>query len=174
MKIHNGVRERRHRFNPPSKQIRNEGASFPVGPHGEAGLRGGKGDPGPRLQNGDKGDAGSRGPPGPHGDAGPHGPKGDKGESRLRGPKGEKGDAGPQCLKGNKGDKGATGLRGKNGDKSDPGAGTSGGADIDMHNKYEILRLKRSAHPIHGDPERKTSATLTREKSFSRKKKVAK
>ena len=113
-----------------SRQTKSEtvGPPGPAGPPGQTGPRGTQGDAGPRGPKGDKGATGSRGPAGPQGDAGPQGPKGDKGTTGPRGPKGEKRDAGPQ---------------GPRGDK--------GGSDIDMQNKYEILRLKRSPYPIHGD-----------------------
>ena len=96
-------------------------------------------------------------PPGPPGHLGQTGPQGDKGDAGPRGPKGATGSRGPAGLQGvagpqgPKGDKGATGLRGPKGDKGDPGTGASGGSDIDMQNKYEILWLKRSPYPIHGD-----------------------
>ena len=151
MNIYNGVRQRRHWRNLASNQNSNDGALGPAGPPGQTHPRGNPGDAGPRGPKGVKGDTGSRGPAGPQGDAGPQGPKGDKGTTGPRGPKGDKGDAGPQGLKGDKGEKGATGPRGPKGEKGDHGAGASGGSDIDMQNKYEILRLKRSPFPIHGD-----------------------
>jgi len=48
---------------------------------------------------------------------------------------------------------GQDGPQGPKGDKGDPGpeGSTSGAADIDMQNKYEILRLKGNPYPIHGD-----------------------
>ena len=65
------------------------------------------------------------------------------------GDKGDKGDSGPQ---GQQGPKGPQGPQGPKGDKGEPGPqGNSGFADIDMKNKYDILRLKSNPYPIHGD-----------------------
>ena len=102
------------------------------GPPGPGGPPGPEGHPGPK---GDKGQAGPQGPYGPRGEKGPTGPQGQKG---AQGPQGLKGD------KGNKGDKG---------EKGDPGSqdSASGSADIDMQNKYDILRLKSNPYPVHGD-----------------------
>ena len=85
--------------------------------------------------------------PGPKGDKGPAGPQG------PYGPRGEKGPTGPQGLIGPQGQKGAKGPQGPKGDKGDPGpeGSASGSADIDMQNKYGILRLKRNPYPVHGD-----------------------
>ena len=84
------------------------------------------------------------GPPGPKGETGPVGPQG------LTGPRGEKGpggEAGPQ------GPQGKDGPQGPKGDKGDPGpeGGASGAADIDMQNKYQILRLATNHYPIQGE-----------------------
>ena len=87
------------------------------------------------------GPRGLPGLPGPKGDKGDKGVKGDKGD---KGSKGDKGPQGPQGLKGNKGDKGDKGDRG-------PQGSASGSADIDMENKYNILRLKSNPYPVHGD-----------------------
>ena len=48
---------------------------------------------------------------------------------------------------------GRDGPQGPKGDKGDPGpeGSASGAADIDMQNKYDILRLKSNPYPIHGD-----------------------
>ena len=75
---------------------------------------------------------------GPRGLPGLPGSKGDKGD---KGSKGDKGPQGPQGLKGNKGDKGDRGPQGS----------ASGSADIDMQNKFDILRLKSNPYPVHGD-----------------------
>ena len=99
------------------------------------------------------------GPPGPGGPPGPEdppGPKGDKGPAGPQGPygpRGEKGPTGPQGPIGPQGQKGPQGPQGPKGDKGDPGpqGNTSGSADIDMQNKYNILRLKSNPYPIHGD-----------------------
>ena len=56
---------------------------------------------------------------------GPHGPRGEKGP---QGPRGEDGPQGPKS------------------DKGDPGSG-GGASDIDMQNKYDILRLKSNPYP---------------------------
>ena len=59
-------------------------------------------------------------------------------------PKGWPGPQGPQ---------GRDGPQGPKGDKGDPGpeVSASGAADIDMQNKYDILRLKSNPYLIHGD-----------------------
>ena len=84
------------------------------------------------------------GPPGPRGDIGPAGPQGPIGPRGEKGPRGEAGPQGPQ---------GQNGPQGPKGDKGDPGpeGSASGAADIDMQNKYDILRLKSNPYPIHGD-----------------------
>ena len=92
------------------------------------------------------GPANPRSQTGPQGGASPQGPKDDKGATGPRAPKGSQGDASPV---GPKGDKGATRSCGLKGDKGDLVA--SDGGDINMQNKFEILRLKRSPFPIHGD-----------------------
>ena len=86
-------------------------------------------------------DSQGQGQIGPRGLPGLPGPKGDKGD---KGSKGDKGPQGPQGLKGNKGDKGDKGDRG-------PQGSASGSADIDMQNKFDILRLKSNPYPVHGD-----------------------
>ena len=84
---------------------------------------------------------------GPRGLPGLPGPKGDKGD------KGDNGPPGPQGLSGLKGAKGDKGDKRDKGDKGDPGpqGSASGSSDIDMQNKYNILRLKSNPYPIHGD-----------------------
>ena len=52
-----------------------------------------------------------------------------------------KGPQGPQVPQGPKGDKGDRGPQGS----------ASGSANIDMQNKYDILRLKSNPYPVHGD-----------------------
>ena len=99
------------------------------------------------------GPPGPGGPPGPKGDkgpGGPQGPNGPRGEKGPAGPQGQEGAQGPRGLKGEKGDKGD---KGDKGEKGDPGAqgSVSGSADIDMQNKYDILRLKSNPYPVHGD-----------------------
>ena len=56
-------------------------------------------------------------------------------------------------MAGSQGPQGRDGPQGPKGDKGDPGPeGSAGGAaDIDMQNKYDILRLKSNPYPIHGD-----------------------
>ena len=100
-----------------------------VGPPGPGGPPGPEGPPGPKS---DKGPAGPQGPYGPRGEKDPTGPRG------PIGPQGQKGPQGPQGQKGDKGDPG-------------PQGSASGSADIDMQNKYDILRLKSNPYPVHGD-----------------------
>ena len=88
--------------------------------------------------------SGVQGPPGPKGDKGPVGPQGQKGAQGPQGLKGEKGDKGDPGPKGDKGDKGDRGPQG-------PQGNASGSADIDMQNKFEILRLKSNPYPVRGD-----------------------
>ena len=76
-----------------------------------------------------------------HVDSQGQGQIGPRGLPGLPGPKGDKGDKGD---KGNKGDKGDKGDRG-------PQGSASGSADIDMQNKYSILRLKSNPYPVRGD-----------------------
>lgn len=73
------------------------------------GVRGPKGDPGP------KGEMGARGEAGPKGDAGPRGEAGPKGDPGPRGEAGAKGDAGPRGEPGPKGDPGPQGEPGPRG-----------------------------------------------------------
>ena len=101
----------------------------PPGPKGETGPAGPQGLTGPR---GEKGPRGEAGPQGPQGRDGPQGPRG------LAGPQGPQGKDGPQGPKGDKGDSG-------------PEGGASGAADIDMQNKYQILRLATNHYPIQGE-----------------------
>ena len=99
------------------------------------------------------GPPGPEGPPGPKGDkgpAGPQGPYGPRGEKGATGPQGQKGSQGPQGLKGDKGDKGNKGDKGEKGDRGPQGS-ASGSANIDMQNKYDILRLKSNPYPVQGD-----------------------
>ena len=56
----------------------------------------------------------------------------------MAGPQGPQGKDGPQGPKGDKGDPG-------------PEGGASGAADIDMQNKYQILRLTTNHYPIQGE-----------------------
>ena len=102
------------------------------------------------------------GPPGPRGNIGPAGPQG---PIVPRGEKGPRGEAGPQELQGQNGPRGPQGVAGPQGpqgrdgpqdpkgDKGDPGpeGSASGSADIDMQNKYDILRLKSNPYPVQGD-----------------------
>ena len=129
------------------------------------------------------------GPPGPKGDkgpAGPQGPYGPRGEKGATGPQGQKGSQGPQGLKGdkgdkgNKGDKGDKGHKGEKGDKVEksdkgekgdrgPQGSASGSANIDMQNKYDILRLKSNPYPVQGDPSKVINYQDTRNIFLSRK-----
>ena len=71
-----------------------------VGPKGDTGLKGDKGDKGdtgPQGIQGTKGNTGSQGPKGDQGNIGPQGeigPKGDTGSPGIQGPKGDTGNAG--------------------------------------------------------------------------------
>lgn len=68
-----------------------------VGPQGEqgpAGPRGEKGETGPQGPKGDKGDTGLQGPMGPRGETGARGPQGIAGEAGAQGPKGDNGAPG--------------------------------------------------------------------------------
>ena len=103
-----------------------------VGPPGPGGPPGPEGPPGPKD---DKGPGGPQGPNGPRGEKGPAGPQGQDGAQGPRGFKGDKSD------KGDKGDKGDPGSQGS----------VSGSANIDMQNKFDILRLKSNPYPVHGD-----------------------
>ena len=137
----------------------------PPGPQGLPGQKGDKGDkgdigpPGPQGAKGNTGAKGVKGDKGDKGNIGPPGPQGAKGDTGAKGVKGDKGDIGPTGPKGAKGDKGLQGpqgLKGDKGDKSDKGdpgsqGSVSGSADIDMQNKYSILRLKSNPYPVHGD-----------------------
>ena len=104
-------------------------------------------------ENVKEGPPGPGGPPGPKGDkgpAGPQGPYGPRGEKGATGPQGQKGAQGPQGLKGDNGDKGDKGDKGEKGDRG-PQDSASGSANIDMQNKYDILRLKSNPCPVLGD-----------------------
>ena len=105
------------------------------------------GPPGPGGPPGPEGPPGPKGDEGPGGPQGPYGPRGEKGPA---GPQGQEGAQGPQGLKGEKGDKGDKGDKGEKGDPGPQGS-ASGSADIDMENKYNILRLKSNPYPVHGD-----------------------
>ena len=124
------------------------------------------GPPGPR---------GDMGPARPQGPIGPQGEKGPRGEAGPQGPQGQNGPQGPQGVAGPQGPQGRDGTQGPKGDKGDPGpeGSTSGTADIDMQNKYDIFRLKSNPNPIHGDLT-KVITIRTREMSFFQKRKVEK
>jgi hypothetical protein len=104
-----------------------------VGPAGETGPAGTKGDTGPAGTNGldgAKGDTGPAGPPGSSqtkGDTGPagtnglDGAKGDTGPAGTNGLKGDTGPAGTNGLDGSKGDTGPAGTNGLDGSKGDTG-----------------------------------------------------
>ena len=118
-----------------------------VGPPGPGGPPGPEGPPGPM---GDKGPAGPQGPYGPRGEKGPTGPRG------MIGPQGQKGPQGPQGTKGDKGDPG-------------PEGSANGSADIDMQNKYDILRLKSNPYPVQGDLSKVINYQDTRNSFLSKK-----
>ena len=71
-------------------------------------------------------------------------------EKGPAGPQGQVGTQGPRGLKGDKGDKADKGDKGDKGDRGPQGS-ASGSANIDMENKYDILRLKSNPYPVHGD-----------------------
>ena len=101
----------------------------------------------------ESGKVGPPGPGGPPGPEGPPGPKGDKGPGGPQGPNGPRGQKGPAGPHGQEGAQGPRGLKGDKGDKGDrgPQGSASGSANIDMQNKYDILRLKSNPYPVHGD-----------------------
>src|SRR5436190_1042621 len=74
-----------------------------VGPRGEQGAQGAKGD------EGERGEAGAQG------DKGDKGDRGEVGAQGLKGDKGDRGEAGAQGLKGDKGDRGEAGSQGAQG-----------------------------------------------------------
>ena len=76
-----------------------------------------------------------------------------------KGEKGPRGEAGPQGPQGPKGDKGDPGPEGN----------ASGAADIDMQNKYDILRLESNPYPIHGDLAKVINYQDTRDIFLSKK-----
>ena len=72
------------------------------------------------------------------------------------------------------GPRGLPGLPGPNGDKGDKGdrgpqGSASGSADIDMQNKYSILRLKSNPYPVRGDLTKAISYQDTRNIFLSKK-----
>lgn len=86
--------------------------------NGSAGVKGSKGEPGPR------GAVGVKGIPGPKGTTGITGPRGDygmPGQDGAKGPKGHKGDIGVKGRPGRRGDLGLEGLRGYRGEPGSPG-----------------------------------------------------
>ena len=94
--------------------------------------------------------------------SGPAGPAGPRGLQGLQGP------AEPRGLQGLQGIPGPRGPRGLPGNSSNVGS-----ADIDMQNKFEILRLKSNPYPIHGDLSKVINYQDTRN-IFLRKKRVEK
>jgi len=101
------------------------------------------------------------GPPGPRGDIGPTGPQGPippegrrllEGRPVHRDPKGKMDRRVPKGWPVHRDPR----TRWTAGSKrrpegSGPEASASGAADIDMQNKYDILRLKSNPYPIHSD-----------------------
>ena len=83
---------------------------------------------GPPGLKGETGPAGPQGPTGPRGEKGPQGPQGPRGLAGLQGPQGKDEPQGPK------------------GDNV-----VSSAADIDLQNKYQILRLATNHYPIHGE-----------------------
>ena len=78
---------------------------------------------------------------------------------------------GPRDMIGPQGQKGPQGPQGPKGDKGDPGpeGSASGSADIDMQNKYDILRLKSNPYPVLGDLSKEINYQDTRNIFLSRK-----
>ena len=110
-----------------------------VGPQGEIGLTGEKGEDGLTPYIGDNGnwwigdqDTGIRAT-GPQGDQGDQGDKGDKGDQGIQGPQGPQGDQGD---KGDQGDQGETGPQGEQGPQGD--VGKDGMAGSDGKSAYEL------------------------------------
>ena len=122
-------------------------------------------------EGGKVGPPGPGGPPGPEGPPGPKGDKGPGGPQGLNGPRGEKGPAGPQGQEGAQGPRGLKGDKDDKGDKGDrdPQGSASGSANIDMQNKYDILRLKSNPYPVHGDLTKVTNYQDTRNIFLSKK-----
>ena len=101
------------------------GVMGPKGDRGDVGAQGLKGDRGLLGPRGDRGVEGPRGAKGDRGDTGPVGPKGDTGPAGAKGDTGlpgPKGDKGDPGIQGDKGPKGDTGVQGPKGDTGSPGA----------------------------------------------------
>ena len=105
---------------------------------------------GPPGSRGDIVPAGPQGPTGPRGEKGPQEPRGHAGPQGPQGPTGPRGEKGPQGPRGHNGSQGTEGKDRPKGPKGDKGD-VSGAADIDMQNKYQILRLATNHYPIHGE-----------------------
>lgn len=95
-----------------------EGSIGPKGDTGPQGLKGDTGAQGPQGIKGDTGAAGLQGLQGPKGDTGLQGLKGDTGVAGAQGLQGPKGDNGAQGIKG---DTGAVGIQGPKGDTGSQG-----------------------------------------------------
>lgn len=91
------------------------------GKSGDKGIQGEKGERGEKGESGVKGDQGERGETGEKGDKGEQGEKGEAGIAGERGEKGETGMRGELGEKGEKGDKGEQGIQGWKGDKGERG-----------------------------------------------------
>jgi len=104
--------------------------------------------------------AGQQVAPGPQGAPGLQVPPGTKGLRGIRGLRGPRGAQGPQGLRGPAGAGAIDALLATKLDKN---------ADIDMQNKYDILRLKRNLYPIHGDLGKAISYEDRREIFLSKK-----
>ena len=94
------------------------GAQGEKGEKGDTGVQGAQGEKG---EKGDTGAQGAQGEKGEKGDTGAQGAQGEKGDTGAQGEKGEKGDPGAQGEKGEKGEKGDTGAQGEKGEKGDTG-----------------------------------------------------
>jgi len=79
------------------------------------------------------------------------------------------GPRGTQVLRGPQGLQGPQGPTGVGGDPTLLATTLDKNADIDMQNKYEILRLKRNPYPIHGDLSKVISYEDQREIFLSKK-----
>ena len=92
-------------------------------------------------------------------------------EGRSTATQGQNGPQGPQGVAGPQGPQGRDGPQGPKGDKGDPGpeSSASGAIDIDMQNKFDILRLKSNPYPNHGHVTKVINYQDTRDIFLSKK-----